>query len=137
MISRSGLPWTSLRTTQFHDLLVMFARLIVRSPVMLVPARTSVQPIDVEVVADRLGGLAAGPAQGRVPDMGGTEILSGVDVMRAYLRATGQRRLVVPVWVPGAIGRAYRAGGHITRDHVVDGPTFEEFLTRRVAAARR
>jgi uncharacterized protein YbjT (DUF2867 family) len=137
MIERSGLPWTTLRTTQFHDLLVKFARLLARSPVMPVPARTGVQPIDVDVVADRLIELAAGPPRGRVPDMGGPEILSGAQVMRAYLRATGQRRLVVPVWAPGAIGRAYRAGGHLTPGQAVDGPTFGDFLARTVAGRQR
>jgi uncharacterized protein YbjT (DUF2867 family) len=137
MIERSGLPWTTLRTTQFHDLLVKVARLLARSPVMPAPARTGVQPIDVEVVADRLAGLAAGPPQGRVPEMGGPEIVSSVDVMRAYLRATGQRRLVVPVWIPGAIGRAYRAGGHLASGHAVDGPTFRDFLARTVSGRQR
>ena len=53
-ISQSGLSWTVLRTTQFHDLILLACTALARPPVMLVPAGTSFQPLDVTEVAERL-----------------------------------------------------------------------------------
>jgi uncharacterized protein YbjT (DUF2867 family) len=68
LIRQSGLEWTILRTTQFHELVLRLAKASARLPVMLVPAGTSVQPIDAGEVAapaaryvlrSPLGGAAA------------------------------------------------------------------------------
>jgi uncharacterized protein YbjT (DUF2867 family) len=71
LIQASGLGWTILRATQFHQLVLLVAHGLARLPVVPVPAATSFQPIDAAEVADRLAALAAGPPAGRMPDMGG------------------------------------------------------------------
>jgi len=128
LIEESGLGWTVLRATQFHDLLVMVFKALAKLPVLLLPARVSDQPIEVAEVAARLAELAAGAPAGRVEDMGGPEIRTFESLARAYLKATGRRRAVVnvPLW-----GRAYRefhSGGHLAPDHAVGKGTFEEYL---------
>jgi len=70
-VESSGLPWTVLRATQFHDLILGGCQALAGVPVMLVPGRVAFQPIDAGEVAGRLAELAAGPPAGRVPDMGG------------------------------------------------------------------
>ncbi len=45
-IERSGLGFTILRTTQFHDLLVSLFGTLARPPVMPLPARVSDQPVE-------------------------------------------------------------------------------------------
>ena len=70
VIERSAVPWTILRATQFHDLVLMALRFLDRLPaVMPIPRGFRLQPIDVGEVASRLIALAE-PA-GRVPDVGG------------------------------------------------------------------
>jgi uncharacterized protein YbjT (DUF2867 family) len=69
--------------------------------VIVVPAGTSLQPIDADEVAARLVELAAAPPGGRVPDLGGSRVYSVAELARAYLRASGRRRLVLPVRLPG------------------------------------
>ncbi|HSV64403.1 MAG TPA: NAD(P)H-binding protein [Mycobacteriales bacterium] len=133
LVEASGLGWTILRTTQFHDLVLRLFGLAARLPVMLVPGGVSVQPVDVREVAARLVELALGPPAGRVPDMGGPQVRAAADLARAYLRASGRRRLVLPVRLPGATFAAYRAGGHLTPDHAAGRTTFEEFLEARTA----
>jgi hypothetical protein len=74
-----------------------------------VPARTSFQATEASEVADRLVELAtAGDPAGRVADLGGPEVRVGVDLAHRYLRATGRHRLVLPVPIPGRVGRGYR-----------------------------
>ncbi|CAL9362128.1 SDR family oxidoreductase [Streptomyces sp. enrichment culture] len=133
LVERSGLGWTILRTTQFHDLVVRLLEGSARLPVMPVPAGVPDQPVEVREVAERLAELAvAGPA-GRVPDMGGPEVRTLEDLARAYLRAAGRRRRVVPVPLAGRTYRAFRAGGHLAPERAVGVGTFEEHLERHFA----
>ncbi|MGW2570911.1 SDR family oxidoreductase [Streptomyces sp. NPDC001537] len=128
LIEESGLGWTVLRTTQFHDLLVMVFKALSKLPVMLLPAHVSDQPVEVAEVAARLAELAAGAPAGRVEDMGGPEIRTFESLARAYLKATGRRRAVVNVPLWGKAYRAFRGGGHLAPEHAVGKGTFEEYL---------
>lgn len=127
----SGLPWTILRATQFHNLLATVFGYASRLPVLPVLARTSFQPVDVRDVAVRLADLALAPPAGRVPDFGGPEVRPMVDLARNYLTAAGRRRRVIEVRVPGRIGGGYRAGGHLAPGHSDGRRTFSEFLADR------
>ncbi|MGW5212638.1 SDR family oxidoreductase [Streptomyces sp. NPDC004051] len=136
LIEESGIGWTVLRTTQFHDLLLTVLEGLCRLPVLLLPSRVKGQPIDVTEVADRLAELALGGPAGRVEDMGGPEVRTLDSLARSYLRATGRRRAVVRVPLRGAAYRAFRAGGHLAPEHAVGKGTFEEFLAARAGRKR-
>lgn len=136
VLELSTVPWTIQRATQFHDLILTVVTSASRSPVTPVLASTSFQPIDAGEVAQRLADLAEGPSRGRVDDMGGPQVRTSADLVRTYLRATGRHRVLLPVWLPGAVGRGYRSGGHCTPQHAVGKITFEEFLNRRGIAER-
>ena len=58
-IIESGLPWTTLRATQFHDLILMVARALAKLPVIPLPSGARFQPIETDEVAARLAELAA------------------------------------------------------------------------------
>ncbi|MFI1682468.1 MULTISPECIES: SDR family oxidoreductase [unclassified Streptomyces] len=137
LVEESGLGWTVLRTTQFHDLVLRIMEASAKLPVMLLPGGVSDQPIEVGEVADRLAQLAAAPPAGRVDDMGGPEVRTFPDLARAYLRASGKRRRVLPVRLAGRTYRAARAGGHLTPDRAVGKGTFEEYLAVRSGGVRR
>ncbi|RPF31952.1 SDR family oxidoreductase [Streptomyces sp. TLI_185] len=128
LIEESGLGWTVLRATQFHDLLVMVFKALAKLPVMLLPARVSDQPVEVAEVAARLAELAAGAPAGRVEDMGGPQIRTFESLARAYLKATGRRRAVVNVPLWGRAYREFRSGGHLAPEHAVGKGTFEQYL---------
>lgn len=128
LIEDSGLSWTILRTTQFHDLILRGCTKLARLPVMLVPADTSFQPIDVREVADRLVDLSTMAPRERVPDMGGPEIRSTRDLACSYLRVRGHNRVVLSVQLPGAVFAGFRRGDHLAPDRAVGRFTFEEFL---------
>ncbi|MFI0239576.1 SDR family oxidoreductase [Streptomyces sp. NPDC016845] len=130
LVEGSGLGWTVLRATQFHELVQQMLSTFARSPVMVLPAGVADQPIEVAEVADRLAGLAVRPPAGRVPDMGGPEVRTFPDLARAYLRATGRRRAVVSVPLAGKTYRAFRSGGHLAPEQAVGKGTFEEYLRR-------
>ncbi|GGQ01719.1 nucleotide-diphosphate-sugar epimerase [Streptomyces griseomycini] len=137
LIEESGLGWTVLRTTQFHDLLLTVFRSLAKVPVLLLPARVKDQPVDAAEVAERLAELARGGPAGRVADMGGPEVRTFESLARAYLQATGRRRAVVKVPLRGAAYRAFRGGGHLAPERAVGKRTFDEFLAERSGGAGR
>jgi len=130
-VESSGLPWTVLRATQFHDLILRGCQALALLPVMLVPERVAFQPIDAGEVAGRLVELAVGPAAGRVPDMGGPEVRGTDGLARSYLAACGRHRPVLPVRIPGAAFAGFRRGAHLTPEHAVGRITFTQFLVER------
>ncbi|MFM9367552.1 SDR family oxidoreductase [Streptomyces sp. Da 82-17] len=130
LIEQSGLGHTILRTTQFHDLALLFARGLSKLPVALVPKGVRLQPVEVDEVAARLVDLALAEPVGRAPELGGPEALSLESLVRTYLRVSGRRRRVVRVHVPGRLFAALRAGGLLTPGHAEGTRTFEEFAGR-------
>ncbi|GAA1662230.1 NAD(P)H-binding protein [Fodinicola feengrottensis] len=132
----SGLPWTILRTTQFHDLVFRAGDALSRSPIVPLPAGVPVQPIDSAEVADRLVELAAGPPAGAVPDMGGPQVRDATELVRIYLRSKGKRRLLLPIRLPGKAFRAFKNGYHLSEDHAVGRITFEQALSTPVGGKR-
>jgi uncharacterized protein YbjT (DUF2867 family) len=134
IVSDSGLPWTTLRATQFDDLVLMVARLLAKLPVVPVPSGFRFQPVDAGDVADRLVELALGAPAGLVPDIAGPRIYGIAELLRGYLRAQGKHRLLVPVRLPGKAARALRDGANLAPDRAVGRRTWEDFLAERVGA---
>lgn len=133
LLEASGVPYTILRTTQVHDLALMFLMLLTRGPVAVAPRGFRVQPVDTGEVADRMAELVLGGPAGRVPDLGGPRVESAQEMVRAYLAATGRRRPVLRVPLPGRAGADFRAGGHLLGPDGVRGErTFADFLRSRV-----
>jgi uncharacterized protein YbjT (DUF2867 family) len=124
LLAESGLPWTVLRATQFHDLVLRFFTVQRWSPALFVPSGARFQPIDVRDVAGRLVSLASQPPAGRVADIGGPEVRPVTDLARSYL--SGRRRPVVPIPVPGKVMRGFRTGANLAP--AAGTITFEKFL---------
>jgi uncharacterized protein YbjT (DUF2867 family) len=132
-VADSGLPWTTLRATQFHDLVLTVARQMARLPVIPVPAGVRFQPVDAGEVAARLAELALGPPAGLVPEMAGPRVYEMATLLRGYLQASRKHRSIVPVRLPGQAARAVRAGANLAPERAVGRRTWEEFLAERVS----
>jgi uncharacterized protein YbjT (DUF2867 family) len=133
VVADSGLPWTTLRATQFHDLILTVARQMAKLPVIPVPAGFRFQPVDAGEVAARLVELSLGKPSGLVPDIAGPRVYGMNELVRSYLRASHRHRLIVPVWLPGRAARAFRAGANLAPEQAVGHRTWEEFLADRVS----
>jgi uncharacterized protein YbjT (DUF2867 family) len=135
VVADSGLPWTTLRATQFHDLILMVVQQMTKLPLIPAPAGFSFQPVDAGEVAARLGELALGSPAGPVPAMAGPRVYEAAELLRGYLRARRKRRPIVSVRLPGRAARAVRAGANLAPDRAVGRRTWEEFLAERSAAS--
>jgi hypothetical protein len=65
--------------------------------------------------------------------MGGPEVLDLRAVARTFLRATGRRRPVASLSVPGRAMAGFRAGHNLTPDHADGRITWEQWLATRAA----
>jgi uncharacterized protein YbjT (DUF2867 family) len=132
VVEQSGIGWTTLRATQFHDLILMVARGLARLPVIPAPTGSRFQPVEVTEVAERMAELALGEPSGQAPDLAGPKTYTLAELVNSYLSAVGKRRPLVPVHIPGQAARAIRAGANLAPDHAVGKRTWEDFLADRI-----
>jgi uncharacterized protein YbjT (DUF2867 family) len=135
VIERSGIPFSTLRATQFFSLVHLVAQSLSRSPIIPLPKRMRVQPVAAEEVADRLVQLAEGAPAGYVPEFGGPRVYGTHELMRSYLRSAGKRRWMLSVGLPGKPAKAVLHDAIITEGGDRGTGTWEEYLRSREPAA--
>lgn len=128
VIAGSGLPWTTLRATQFQEAMLAMTRQLAKLPVILVPAGVRFQPVAAGEVATRLVERALGEPSGLVPDLAGPQVYELAGLVRGYLRATHRHRLILPIRMPGGAARTFREGGNLAPGRAVGRRTWEQFL---------
>ncbi|HKT39515.1 MAG TPA: NAD(P)H-binding protein [Ktedonobacterales bacterium] len=133
-VADSGLPWTTLRATQFFDTLLLVARQMAKLPVIPLPSGFRFQPIDPSEVGVRLAELALGAPIGLAPDIAGPKVYQTDELIGEYLRASHKRRPIIPVWLPGKAARAVRSGVILASDRAVGRRTWEDFLSETVGS---
>ena len=128
LIENQGVPWTIQRATQFHPFIESMLTASARLPFLLSPRTLRFQPIGVDQVADRLvQHVSDGPA-GMAAEVGGPEVLTYKELASTWLSAARRRRPLVPVPLPGRVGRAFRDGANLCPERASDGPTWQQYL---------
>jgi len=122
------LPSTVLRATQFHEFVGQTMDQFKLGRLAFVP-NMSGQPVAAAEVGARLAEIVEAGPSGRVPDLAGPRVERMPDLARQLVRARDLHRTVIPLPVPGATGRAMRAGGQLPGPGaVLRGPTFSDWL---------
>ncbi|UWE08680.1 SDR family oxidoreductase [Actinacidiphila bryophytorum] len=103
----SGVPYTVLRATQFHE---FAAQMLERGGPFAVAPRMRCQPVAAREVAQALVDLALGAPQGMAPELAGPEERDMVQMVRQLHRARGGRRPVLPLKMPGKAGKSMVGG---------------------------
>jgi uncharacterized protein YbjT (DUF2867 family) len=108
-VMTSGLPFSILRATQFHQSLDRQLRALAGVPIVLpLPKGFVVQTVDVREVALRLIRCLDYRPTGRLVDFGGPHVLPLAEAAATWMRINRIRKPIVHVPVPGAIARAFR-----------------------------
>ncbi|MEU4013810.1 NAD(P)H-binding protein [Microbacterium sp. NPDC028030] len=130
----SGIPWTVLRVAQLHDFAMPMVKALPR--MRLAPQGLRFEPVGVEAVAERLAAVTLGAPAGRVPDLAGPEVQEIGDLVRTFDRARGRSHRLLSMRIPGAVGRAYRAGDNLADETAVrTGSTWAQFVSAGVGSA--
>jgi uncharacterized protein YbjT (DUF2867 family) len=123
LVLDAAVPGSVLRATQFHE---FAAQLLERGPVALVPPMLT-QPIAAREVAQALVKLAAGAPVGMSAELAGPDQHRMLELVRRVARTRRRRRLVVPIPLPGAVGRGMRDGALLPTG---DGPRGRQTFTQ-------
>ncbi len=128
LVTGSGLETVVLRATQFHEFAGQVLDRLRRGPVALVPTMLS-RPVAAAAVAERLVDLALEASPPARVELAGPECLPVAEMVRRLCRRRGDRVLLVPVRVPGAVGRAMAGGALVPAGAFETDPlTFDRWL---------
>lgn len=129
----SGASATVLRATQFHSLAAFFGTAARLGPITLSIGDMTVQPVDIDFVAQRLVDLATGPAPSgyrRATDLAGPTAYTSREIADLLAEHDGRRPTRIVRLPP--VGGAMRgfAGGAILPgpDAELGGRSFEDWL---------
>ncbi|OYD68189.1 uncharacterized protein YbjT (DUF2867 family) [Rhodococcus sp. OK302] len=129
-VEASGIPFTILRSTQWFEFGEKTVSVMGFGPVALVPRMLS-RPVAAKTVARSLLNCVEQGPSGRAADLAGPEDLEIPAMTRTILQRRGQRKLLIPISVPGA-GKAMRSGALLPGPGSMSaGPTLEEWLSAR------
>ncbi|HEY3907519.1 MAG TPA: NAD(P)H-binding protein [Streptosporangiaceae bacterium] len=129
-IEASSVPHTTLRATQFHELIDKMLSAVSRWPVALLPLSFRFQSVAAAEVAARAAELLDAEPLGRAPDFGGPQVLAARQILADWRAARGRPRAVIGVRLPGEVARAFTQGRNTSPDHTDGRQTWAEFLAR-------
>jgi uncharacterized protein YbjT (DUF2867 family) len=136
LVEAGPVPATIQRATQFHEFPEQLAGSTERDGVAPIPPLL-LQPVAAADVGEVLAEVAAGPPQGRAPDLAGPLPEDMVDMARRTLAVRGRDVRLRPTWRGGRFG--VDAAGEV----MLAGPdarlaptTFDEWLAGRARDGR-
>jgi uncharacterized protein YbjT (DUF2867 family) len=121
-------PVTVARVTQFHEFAAQVMLGMRRGPLAPVPSMRT-QTVAARSVGAELVRLAGEPFTGETVEIAGPRPESLVAHARQVVARQGKRLLVLPLWVPGAVGRGLRGGALLPGAGArLIGPSFSEWV---------
>ncbi|WP_127473119.1 SDR family oxidoreductase [Microbacterium sulfonylureivorans] len=130
VVEASGVPWTILRATQFHEFAGQLFERAKVGPLHIAP-RARVQPIAAREVGAHLVSLATSAAQGRAADLAGPREEKLDEMVKAFARRAGSRAWIPSISLPGAQMKGMRAGLALPGpDATLGTETFAQWLAR-------
>lgn len=130
---KGPIPVTILRATQFHEFAAQILSRMRMGPVALMPVMRT-QPVAARSVGEALVEAAVQPPPARFASdeplqVAGPQPEDLVGMARALVKRNRRHAMVLPMWVPGSMGRAMRDGSQLPRsDFRSVGPRFSEWL---------
>jgi len=130
LVSESAVPWSIVRATQFHELVAWAFGAVARFGVLPLP-RARLQTVAAAEVAHAVADVAEREPLRRRLEVAGPEVLELRELARTWRTGTARRARLVPVLLPGRLGRALRDGA-LTNEHPdVHGTiTFADWIGR-------
>lgn len=133
-VQESSVSSQIVRSTQFHQFIALLLGKLRLMPIWPLPTGFRLQPIDAAEVATAIvAGLETGGTDD-IREIGGPEVLTVGELARTYRTVLGTRRLVLPIPLPGAIARGFKAGRATCPDNALGERTWEEWLRAEYSA---
>lgn len=127
-IIHSGLPYTILRATQFHEFIDLVFAKLTRFPIGLVPKQFKIQPVETRTVAAELFKIYQSGPQNKIINTGGPEILTLGEMVKPWLKAKNRKKIIVNFPWFGKTAEALKKG-YNTCDETASGSiTWKQYL---------
>jgi uncharacterized protein YbjT (DUF2867 family) len=127
-VEESSVPSTIVRSTQFYPFVASMLSMVRRLPVWPLPTAFQLQPIETGEAAEAICDHVTPEASGRVPNIGGPEVLTVRELAEAYRDACDVRWPIVRLPLPGDVAAAFRAGEATCPDRTVGVTTWRDWL---------
>lgn len=131
LIEASGIPYSILRATQFHDLVLY--RIIqvfdqgIGMPIQI-PANMQFQSIDKTDAAASIVDLVTNPPTYSVTTIGGPEVLSLETMIQIYYAQSGRSEEIEYIEPSLAFHQVFTTGINLCSEHAIGGITWAEYL---------
>lgn len=132
-IKRSGVAFTILRATQFHEFIDQLLSGFLRYPIGLLPKDVVSQPIETRMVAKELYRLSQERVANATYEIGGPETWSFGQMASMWLQHTGKSRWIINIPLWGNLGRAFRIGSLTTGNVCSDSIRWKQWLAQKYA----
>lgn len=134
MIADTGIPYTILRATQFHNFILAMLQPFTENEangIIKMPRGMKFQSVDIKEVAKKLVELSLEEASGLLPDFGGPEILSLEEMCRSYLNIIKSEGMIEPADFEGARYDLFRSGVNLCPENKYGKITWQDYLTSK------
>lgn len=130
-IAGSGVAYSILRATQFHEYAEYVISSFLRFPVCFLPKKVLIQPVQIEVVAQELLRISQGAPLNGIKNIAGAEVLSLGEMAKRWLQATKKKRIILPFPLRSGLGRALKKGGLTLGTLNPESITWEAWLKKK------
>ncbi|CAF5153741.1 unnamed protein product, partial [Rotaria magnacalcarata] len=131
LIKASGIPYTILRTTQFHDFVDAVASKLLKFPITFVPKSLKVQPIHVDAVAMEIYKIIKEAPLNSTYDIGGKKVYNIKEIMDSLLKIRHENKLILNMPAMGKVIQGF-VKGYNTCDNIAStSSTWEEYLATK------
>ncbi len=131
LIQQSGIPYTIIRATQFHEFIDELLNRAMRLGALWIPKSFKFQAVDAESVADYLALSLQRTPPMAVENIGGSEVSTFHDMAKAWMAVRGLSKTVIGLPLFGKVAAGFRNGYNTTRHALSSCMTWEEWLIRK------
>lgn len=110
LIEKSGLPFTIVRLSQFHDFIDEMLSKLLRWGIAPLPSGALFQPMDAREAAHRVADAAWAQPGGQIPEAGGPQVLPLRDLAKQWLKHRNRKAVLLPLPAVGSGLRAIARG---------------------------
>jgi uncharacterized protein YbjT (DUF2867 family) len=128
VVTDGPVPWTIVRATQFHELVASWFAATARYRLLPAP-HLPIQTVAAAEVASAVAAAAESEPAGRRIEVAGPEVSNLAALARTWRAVTGRPAALLPLPLPGRLGRGLREGSLTSNQADVVGTiTFADWL---------
>ncbi|CAF1381512.1 unnamed protein product [Adineta steineri] len=131
LIKTSSIPYTILRSTNFHDFVDAAVSEFLQRPIRIIPKSLKAQPIQVEAVAMELNKIIQGSPLNTTYDIGGKSVYNMKEILDSLMKAHHENKLVINMPAMGKILKGFAKGYNTCNNIQLSSNTWEEYLSKK------